>query len=343
MGITATKKALNIREELNELKQDTGLKGQELMRADTVAEARTAIGAGRKNLIINGGMQVSQRSSYLTATTLVNTGYNVDRFKGALANITATVQRVANAVLPDNSKVDTVKVIATSAGTGYLGLRQTIEDYKSLSGQVVTISCWYKTNHRYAGIRYDSNYDLDEKFIPDGAWHRFSGTITLPTITSAGSSANQTTFAVMTYNNANVALAIGDYIEFTELQLELCSVATDFEHRSYGEELALCQRYYQKISGRISYATLSAYSTTALYGSIHFPVVMRAEPTDVTGVEANFSLIGNGVSQVPVGINLQIASPFGAEFYVQGTGIIQAGAYWLRGNVNSYITFDAEL
>ena len=36
--------------------------------------------------------------------------------------------------------------------------------------------------------------------------------------------------------------------EFTGVQLEVGSVATDFEHRSFGEELALCQRYYYKQS-----------------------------------------------------------------------------------------------
>ena len=61
MTIKVTKPAINVIEKLNELKQDTGLKGQELMRADTITEARTAIGAGRKNMFINGGMDVWQR------------------------------------------------------------------------------------------------------------------------------------------------------------------------------------------------------------------------------------------------------------------------------------------
>ncbi len=77
--IKVSKPAINIREELADLKQDTGLKGQELMRADTAQEARTAIGAGRKNLIINGGMNVAQRAT--SATTLVHSTYQtVDRW-----------------------------------------------------------------------------------------------------------------------------------------------------------------------------------------------------------------------------------------------------------------------
>ena len=69
----------------------------------------------------------------------------------------------------------------------------------------------------------------------------------------------------------------GDYIEFTDFQLELGSVATDFEHRSYGEELALCQRYYQR---GISNGALgvSVHSTQATFG-FRLPVEMRSEPT----------------------------------------------------------------
>ena len=69
MTIKVSKPAINIREELADLKQDTGLKGQELMRADTAQEARTAIGAGRKNLIINGGFDVWQRGTSASGTS----------------------------------------------------------------------------------------------------------------------------------------------------------------------------------------------------------------------------------------------------------------------------------
>ena len=50
---------------------------------------------------------------------------------------------------------------------------------------------------------------------------------------------------VIAYDNGSVQINSGDYIEVTEFQMEEGNVATPFEHRSYGEELALCQRYYQ--------------------------------------------------------------------------------------------------
>jgi len=46
-------------------------------------------------------------------------------------------------------------------------------------------------------------------------------------------------------STGNVAGNTSNYWQIAGVQLELGSTATDFEHRSYGEELALCQRYFQ--------------------------------------------------------------------------------------------------
>ena len=64
----------------------------------------------------------------------------------------------------------------------------------------------------------------------------------------------------------------------TGVQLEVGSVATPFEHRSYTDELALCQRYFWKSTGTL----VIAGQTTGAYGqqqSMIFPVQMRATPT----------------------------------------------------------------
>jgi len=81
MTISVTKPSINLREKLNELDQPQGLKGTELLRADTVAEARNLIGAGRKNLIINGAMQVAQRGTSDTFGQSDKGYKTVDRFQ----------------------------------------------------------------------------------------------------------------------------------------------------------------------------------------------------------------------------------------------------------------------
>ena len=86
--------------------------------------------------------------------------------------------------------------------------------------------------------------------------------------------------------------------EYTGVQLEVGSVATDFEHRSFGEELALCQRYFHKIesgSTDVYLNTLQAYASGAVFGVYyHFPVTMRATPTTtVTGTITPTNSSGN--------------------------------------------------
>jgi len=65
----------------------------------------------------------------------------------------------------------------------------------------------------------------------------------------------------------------------TGIQFEAGSVATPFEHRSYGDELARCQRYAVRFGGLTNYDFLGhgGYNTETKC-TVHLPVVMRAEP-----------------------------------------------------------------
>jgi hypothetical protein len=81
----------------------------------------------------------------------------------------------------------------------------------------------------------------------------------------------------------------GQTWDITGIQLEVGSQASDFEHRSYGEELALCQRYFfnedNQGSGTIGGVVSSSNANSSSFGfqtaqdTISFPVQMRIEPT----------------------------------------------------------------
>ncbi len=75
----------------------------------------------------------------------------------------------------------------------------------------------------------------------------------------------------------------GATFDVTGVQLEVGSVATDFEHRSFGQELALCQRYFIRLGYGNQYAYVAAgimaNNTTPRCGPFVLPTTMRAAPT----------------------------------------------------------------
>ncbi len=98
----------------------------------------------------------------------------------------------------------------------------------------------------------------------------------------------------------------------TGVQLEVGDVATDFEHRSYGDELARCQRYcYEHLLGANQFASImlgTYYNSGTIYASVNFPVTMRTAPTMVcTDVSDAFNCYRNG------GVD------FVNEFHLSGT------------------------
>ena len=67
MAVKFTKPEINVREKLAELDKPSGIAGEAMLRAETVAEQQALIGVGRRNLLINGSTQVSQRGTSFTS------------------------------------------------------------------------------------------------------------------------------------------------------------------------------------------------------------------------------------------------------------------------------------
>ena len=85
------------------------------------------------------------------------------------------------------------------------------------------------------------------------------------------------TRAVLSSSQTNFIAASGDNIAITGVQLEAGTVATPFERRDYGRELAMCQRYYVRQS--FDAGGVSSSSDGRYYFPLSFPVTMRATPT----------------------------------------------------------------
>jgi hypothetical protein len=122
----------------------------------------------------------------------------------------------------------------------------------------------------------------------------------------------------------------------TGVQLEVGDTATPFEHRSYGQELALCQRYFTKLGGEgVGDVYGAGYITGAgfILDTLTLPVKMRTFPTSTVVGTWNVSNVAQ--PQLPY------MSSTTAILYAQGTAIGQ-GLY-NNPALTGYLTFDAEL
>lgn len=131
------------------------------------------------------------------------------------------------------------------------------------------------------------------------------------------------------------------------VQLEKGSTATSFDYRPYGQELALCQRYYYRLNANstgISCAyTTAAYNTGASYGAFNMPVTMRAAPTTSQSRVAALGMLGNNTSSTSTGIASGNNSPTTVEFVVNAT-YVQGYAYTARfAATTDWLDFSAEL
>jgi len=292
MTVNVTKSSFNFREKLKELERPIGLKGNELMRAETAQDARDLVSAGRKNLIINGGFEISQRGDYSSNTATGQNAYRLDRWKHLVQVVTTNTRRDRNQTI-NGELMNIWRIEATSTGTGRFGIRQYLEANSNgrtpTAGKLTTLSVWMRSNNPNSGI-YIYDYGTPG-ILQSFDWHSGSGEwekLSITFIPSTGAvTANgyglEINFVCSTSTNGNVSVTSGDYIEIAQPQLEVGKNATEFEHRSYGEELSLCQRYYQYIvSGwwATRSATGTVYSNAELDAStIILPTPMRAIPT----------------------------------------------------------------
>ena len=284
MAIKVTQPEINLRETLKDLDKPSGTAGQAMLRAETPQEQFNLIGAGRRNLIINGGFTVSQRGSYSSATSASTASYYLDRWNMDISAVTTTIANSA-ADLPNGITVKTAKVASTSSATGYMQIRQKIEVEDWMDNRVYTLSAWVKSNTSYPRLRIESagptlgNIDSEQTHSGSGNWEYLT-----MTFTSGNSIVNFNAGVIDWAGAATRAITSGDYFEVANIQLELGKVATPFEHRSYGEELALCQRYYYQLGGiggvaaATSLSSGSMYTATAVNLYVPFPVPMRSSP-----------------------------------------------------------------
>jgi len=156
MTVRVNKSSFNIREKLSELERPIGLKGSELMRAETAQEAGSLLGIGRKNVIINGNQNVDQRNNGSTTADFSGAGtFVTDRWEGYNNGGTISGQRVEDA--PPGFKRSIKLTVGTadsrSSTNAYGGLYYTVEGFDAArfawgtsGAKYATLSFWTKSS-----------------------------------------------------------------------------------------------------------------------------------------------------------------------------------------------------
>ena len=194
----------------------------------SVSDTDGNVRSGRKNLIINGGFDVWQRGTSFSGLSVYS--YFADRWQCA---ISTTCSRSTDTPTDEGFNYSA----KLEAGSGGNILRMMLEDSNKLLGSnSFTFSFWIKGSVASTG-GMDVGDQQSKSFSITTSWTKITQNFTEISTTAHGGTAND-------YFDITSSVAGDFYI--TGVQLELGSVATDFEHRSYGEELALCQRYFQQ-------------------------------------------------------------------------------------------------
>lgn len=311
------------------------------------ASAPSVIGGlGFRNRIINGDMRIDQRNEGTAVTHPGSSNvYSLDRW---VANATGaprfSMQRVADAPA---GFINSVKLTTTTSGTPasgdfcYFGQYvegQNMSDlaFGTASASEVTLSFWIKSSltgtfgGKLGNSANDRAYVFSFSISAANTWEKKTVTITGDT-TGTWLSTNGRGFALFfdlgsgstlkgtagswgstnyvgVTGGINLVATAAATMNITGVQLEAGNAATEFERRPFGQELALCQRYFEKsaspsrailLSSEQSFVAVypnASIPNNSYYAYVSFKVNKRTTPDPVCypySTPANTSRLSN--------------------------------------------------
>ena len=244
-------------------------------------------GLSNRNRIINGNFSISQRG---TSFSLSADAYTLDRWTTSSAGGVSLSVSQQTATSSDNAYFPSKNYLRYTRNNAVLsGLVHKVEDLQQFNNKTFTLSFWakspdlsntmtptiYTVNDGSSFNSYYSNItDVSDPAL-SSTWQKYVFNITFQDMYGYGFSGSH-----------HLRLQFGDgsavgTLDIAEVQLEVGDTATPFEHpRSYGDELARCQRYYEvgKLKTVAAVKTFSSTSTNDAAGW-NWRVIKRATPT----------------------------------------------------------------
>ncbi|MGE4213655.1 MAG: hypothetical protein AB7E42_02605 [Anaerotignaceae bacterium] len=282
------------------------------------------------NLLPNGDFQVWQRGTVFTNVAGV---YTADRWLNHISN-----SNVSRQVNTSPTPCEYSLLLEKQDGLyGYARISQILESYSVFSGLPMTLSLYARGTGGFVGDLRSYLGSTDKSNALTSEWQKIEYTVASATFGSDTYQKGVSFFIETT--------AIGQGVELAAVKLELGSVATPFVPRPYGEELALCKRYYQTINVN---TRNRANSITPGTLSFYFPISeMRISPTMVMhGTEetdyAVRTLAGTAATGFTYAISaLTTPNQFGLNANKASHGLPD-GVFAITTS-DGYIALDAEL
>lgn len=295
--------------------------------------------AGFRNAIINGNFDIWQRG-----TSFTTNGNSADRWTNGATGSTFTTTRqpftLGQTAVPGEPTYFCRTVVNSVAGAAnYSTLFQRIEGVRTFAGQQVTLSFWAKVDatkniavslQQSFGTGGSPSSAIDNigatKVSIGTSWQKVIVTATIPSISgkTLGTNNNDAFDAVIwfdagsDYNSRTDSLGQqSGTFEIAQVQLERGPVATPFERRPIGTELALCQRYYELLPP-VSVQFPWASATQVVATNVAFKVTKRATPiVTLTGV----------------------AGSTGTATLASTTPYVDGALFVFSGNAQNYLTY----
>ena len=361
----------------------------------TVANINGGQIGGRRNVLINGAMQVVQRGTSFTDVGSSSDTFTLDRWKFYIQNSSARFTVTQDSDSPDefggSMKIDCTTTDTSLASTDEVYLEQRLEGQDlqhfakgTSSAKQYTLSFYAKTTKTGTYIVNLLSRDNTAGMVSaaytvsDTNWNRY--VITFPADTNsnrkddndngealrlqwwfvAGSAVNSGTLNTSWANTSDTGRATGqlnfadstsNIFYLTGCQLEVGPQASAYEHRSFGEELKLCERYYQR---KVNYSNQPfgvGNIDGANQGQLHITFItsMRQKPTlETTGSAGDYGLrvrstqTCTGVPTMP-SLTASTDSVF-LEIPRTSHGFTDGqAAFCVAINTGAYLAFDAEL
>jgi len=257
-----------------------------------------------KNAIINGDFDIWQRGT----SGFGAQSYFADRWvQNTVAPYDNTASRqsftLGQTDVPNNPKYYS-RLSLTVNQTSGSNIRQFIEGVENFANENVTVSFYTKCSEVNTGTLYIRQFfgtggspsvTVDKFVVIDytTSWQKITFTTTLDSIAgkTLGTNGDDRLEFILTTELASTA----HDIDIAQVQVEKGTVATEFENRSIGEELALCQRYYS--FGNTIFFCYGGVGNGGYSAVVYFPMEMRTPPSFIsTNVGSSGTFVSNTVN-----------------------------------------------